>query len=300
MDFASLHNAILLLTSGVTGKTTAAGRTGKDMAAAVLLACFVLIWIPKTRTETVSFRDRGLTSIPFDQINNQVTTLQIAKNNISVVDTFIFYPDLETLWFGSNLLSIFPNLCNLNSSLEQLGLKSNYITHIPPERLDCLVSLRTLGLAENKLSSFPAVSGPGKSLTYLSIEYNRFEEFPDLTGVSENLRNVLAGYNQFDTINRKKLKTPKIVPLKLELSGNSNLTTISNLGFWNLKHLDVKGIGLTCDSSIGWIKMVETAGLVVKIDSKPCASLSKLITREWTDIQLQELLRQGIMQFTNY
>ena len=254
---------------------------------------FIMIFISDVRAETLDFWNRSLTSIPFHQISDEVTDLGLIRNKIAAVDTFLFYPYLENLMLGSNLLSIFPNLCASGSSIKQLGLKNNHISHIPPERLDCLRSLRTLGLAQNKLSSFPAVSGPGRTLKKLDIGNNYFEEFPDLTSISEHLHTVLAGDNKLHTVDLMSVKTPKVVSLKVVLSRNSNLTTVQNLGFWNVKHLHLKGIGLNCDWSIGWIKMVESAGLVVEIDNQPCVSPTSLIGRDWTGIQLKELVRPG-------
>jgi len=73
----------------------------------------------------------------------------------------------------------------MNETLTILDLNGNLINLIPSDLLQCLQILENLGVAQNDLTSFPAVILI--SLNTLRLRYNTITELPRLIVITPNM-----------------------------------------------------------------------------------------------------------------
>ena len=118
----------------------------------------------------------GLITFPHD-IPLDETKLYLNGNAIEDIDYVDSFTYLKRLNLPHTLLTAFPNLANVSSSLLILILSENKLLHIKPSYLNDLVALEALYLSDNKLTTFPDVPGP-LHLETLGLNKNDFNHFP--------------------------------------------------------------------------------------------------------------------------
>ena len=261
----------------------------------IVLCCVqALLCAVTVKLEVVSHGNQGLVTVPFDAISVNVTTLVLNGNAISAIDEFLFYPHLKKLWLARNSLSVFPNLANVSQTLMILGLPDNNLYLVPAERVNVLTVLNYLNLTNNRLNHFPNVPGPGATLASLYLDANLFTQFPNLTAIGRRLGTIGLRHNFLTKINLNFLSEGREHKTNVLITGNTNLTRIPNLGFWNLKELEMYEMKLICDCNFGWINMAEAAGIVVQMEEAPCSMPNKLLDEHWGNISLADLNCQGM------
>ena len=176
--------------------------------------------------------------------------LVLANNNIEQLPDLSSLLNLESLLINNNKLIKTPSISGLSKlktlnlsnnkltnvelssfsgliNVEQLILRSNIISQIPPTLFKDLKKLILLDISENQMTSFESLTEL-TSLDSLLLAFNRLssfkgiEKFPNLT-VLDLKNNKLKGLD-VGVINLKKLKT-------LDVSNNDLLDLPNELGF---------------------------------------------------------------------
>ncbi|ELK33252.1 Leucine-rich repeat-containing G-protein coupled receptor 5 [Myotis davidii] len=168
----------------------------------------------------LGFHSNNIKSIPEKAFvgNPSLITIHFYDNPIQLVgrSAFQHLPELRTLTLnGASQITEFPDLSG-TGSLESLDLRHNEIYEIKVDTFQQLLSLRSLDLSSNRLSSFPVTGLHG--LTHLKLTGNHAlqslissENFPELKviempyayqccafGVCENVYKISNQWNKGD------------------------------------------------------------------------------------------------------
>ncbi len=146
----------------------------------LIFGIFLILSARTAYTEgvTVNLSAQGETSVPFEDINVTVTSLDLSHNDIAEISWFQPYSSLETLSFTNNCLTTFPVLSNISTSLRYLDLAQNKIFNVTEGSLENL-NLTHLYLGGNGMVTFPDMEAPwGSQLSILGLANNSLSTVP--------------------------------------------------------------------------------------------------------------------------
>ncbi|VEN40125.1 unnamed protein product [Callosobruchus maculatus] len=158
---------------------------------------------------------------------SKIRKLDVSNNGISS------YPEnsesLVWLNLGGNEISVLPNKSVHGDALIHLYLYLNYLTYIPSIFFKELISLETLDLSGNKLSSFKFGTFDNLlSLTYLNISHNNFKTLPIYTlHALKNLQYIYFSDNEITDFNVEDLF--KHLPHLRKVDFKGNMLSCQNL-----------------------------------------------------------------------
>ncbi|ELT94913.1 hypothetical protein CAPTEDRAFT_192191 [Capitella teleta] len=109
----------------------------------------------------------------FNDKFTQLAQLKIRLNNISSIESGCFKGTvLQELYIDTNKLTSIPDLHEVSTTMEKLGLQFNQITKISMEDLSYLTKLKWLSLLNNLISTLPDFTQFMPALTELNLEEN--------------------------------------------------------------------------------------------------------------------------------
>ncbi|KZC08775.1 PREDICTED: leucine-rich repeat-containing protein 40-like [Dufourea novaeangliae] len=181
----------------------------------------------------------GNTSVYPDKYTMQSTKLlSLAGRNLVELPQEVLEnackADISTMDLSRNKLSDLPDELSIITSIGDLKLTSNQLTHIPEWIGEKYKYLQALDLSKNLLESLPSSLGLLKYLREINISSNRYKEIPESIYEVEPLEIFIANDNAITDIDVSSLqKLRKLAILNL---ANNNIGYIPpNLG--NLKNL---------------------------------------------------------------
>ena len=134
-------------------------------------------------------RNKGLTAIPWDAVDDSVKVLDVASN---LLETIAWVPDgksLTTLKAGSNFLVEFPDLINISLTLELLNLRDNRISYIyPASRMTQLVVVKKLVLGENQIVALPDAAEFPPMVSRIPLAGNNMTTLPNFCMLNSTQR----------------------------------------------------------------------------------------------------------------
>ena len=131
-------------------------------------------------------------------------------------------------------------------------------------------ALQTLVLLQNKLKTFPDVSGCKDTLKTLNVASNK------ITEISEN---ALDGFKNLTKLNLSSNQLKRIPDITLM---DTNISTLS-----------IKDNELVCDCNLAWIINASSFGIDVELNTKPCREPQNLVGTEWSTIEVGDLVCPG-------
>ncbi len=141
----------------------------------------------------INFSSQNLTSVPFDNVSDSVTFLNLKNNQISAVEWFPPYRSIEKIDLGKNKLSEVPDFRNISCTLRALVLKHNNISFIDKERL-IILNLTNLILGDNRINIFPDMPSPwGNYIKVIGLKRNPLITLPDIPALNANATVNLGG-----------------------------------------------------------------------------------------------------------
>ena len=208
----------------------------------------------------------GLTEFP-DDIPFNVEEIHLNDNNINAFD-LSYFPALIYLNLDHNKLVEFPDLENVNRTLEFVSLYNNDI-----------ISMMKLP--------------PMSALRYLSLDSNYLTHFPDVTFAAGTMKKLFVSSNSISFI-PNHLVEPLIKLEYLKISHNI-LTSLPNFCIMGPTALAVKASGnpFFCDWKMGYAKSAEVLMKIEFLDEVTCDVPASLSGVPWTGITLQNLVREG-------
>ena len=216
--------------------TKKAKKAKKSKANMLDLSGHALRTIPKEVLKTptliqLNVSKNALTYLPEDTAValGSLEVLDISHNRFhSLGDCVGELYTLKTLIASHNALKAFPKVLTGLAGLTKLDLSHNALTALPDPLSSAIragklgSSLRSLSLANNKLSSLPLGFASGcPSLTMLDVSCNRLASVPDDLGEMGSLRTLNLAKNKFDSVPPQVLEIQNLYALGL--SGNTEI-----------------------------------------------------------------------------
>ena len=158
------------------------GKPIKDL----LYVTFLILLVPPSNTGlTVNLSSQEKSSVAFQDISNNVTTLDLSHNEIEGIPWFKPYQFLYKLLLRDNDLGEFPNLTNISTSLRYLDLAQNDIHTVRKEHLQML-NLSHLFLSSNDMDIFPDMEGSwGMGMVTLDLDDNELSAVPRMPALKK-------------------------------------------------------------------------------------------------------------------
>ena len=200
---------------------------------------------------TTDYSDGDLDKIPWDTVPLDTTKLVMRNNAIQTVDDVPSTTHIRTLNLIGNLLTEFPDVRNIATTLVRLSLTSNSITKIsPPELLSGLPNLKSLSLINNPIIVLPDIEYFPPPLARLTIGSTRIKTLPN--------------FCQMDV-------------------GSKELGVLDIHDSGNMYSCDAGMVWFKLAAALGRIS--ETANIIPS-----CGSPSYLVARQWSTLTLEDLL----------
>jgi len=210
-----------------------------------------------------------LLDLSFNQIKNiscvdfsnltQLRTLQIIRNDISLIENFAFkdLKNLVTLTIGSNRLLLNGYFKKDLHKLESLDMANNKLDSVHSGDFESLKSLRNLSLSDNQILFIEPGSFNGlTNLIFLNLQSNKLSQSSLKDSVFSslpNLKTLLLNNNYFSYDSQEALAQPpfqhlkKLKTLNIFSQGHKGMRYLpSNLfkGLWSLEELQAENLNI--------------------------------------------------------
>jgi hypothetical protein len=187
----------LLLAAGSAGMAEPVHFADPALKALVENALWISDPAPADMLELTSLSgdSAGITSLAGLEYAANLSTLDLAHNEITSISPLAGLTNLEVVYLNTNQVSDLSPLAGL-SKLRDLNLHANNVSSISP--LAGLTSLRDLSLRVNHISSISALAGL-TNLETLHLEDNQVSDLSPLAGLS-HLSELRIGYNQISSL----------------------------------------------------------------------------------------------------
>ncbi|ELU06098.1 hypothetical protein CAPTEDRAFT_212693 [Capitella teleta] len=151
--------------------------------------------------------------------------------------------------------------------------------------------IENLYLDRNTISSVEIGSFKGTNLRVFQAANNQLTKIPDFHEVRDTLLSIELYNNSITIILREEIiYLTKIYRLSLENNPLEHVLDFPRL-LPSLEYLNLKKVGLNCDSSIVWLKRIAD-DFQVEMDDAPCRSPPEWTTTPWANITEEMLLQR--------
>ena len=195
----------------------------------------------------VSCDGAGLTAIPVTHLPGSVTSLDLSRNQLSVIDTLRGLISLVELRLRQNNIGVLHRgaLDYVSASLEVLDLSKNNLTKLEPGALNVATHLLHVDMSGNQLNKVDGAFDGLRQLSRLDLRQNRLESVTSNTfsGLS-SLRYLRLDDNLISSIDSRAFVTLDRL-MYIVLRGNP-LTAVSRFHFSStlLSYVDLSDCGL--------------------------------------------------------